>query len=129
MKKLKTLAAVFGAVVLACGGSASPIVGTWRGTITTGPFFGGTGTIAFSPNGTYTGDYNSDGTPDVSGTYSTSSNRVNITDTSGSFACSKGEVGTYDFAVAGATATLTFTLVSDSCATRADILTTTHWGG
>ncbi len=127
MKELKTLAAVLGAATLACGDSVSPIVGTWIGTITTGPYFGGSGTIAFSPNGTYTGDYNSDRTPEVSGTYTTSGNRVSITDTSGSFACPLSDVGTYDFSVEGAA--LKFSVVSDPCATRAEILTSTRWGG
>jgi hypothetical protein len=111
----------------ACGGSSPPaIVGTWVGTVTHGQYFGASASLAFAPDGSYTGNYDTDDSVDVRGAYAVTGTQLSITDASGSFACG-AVTGMYDFTVASGT--LTLTLVNDPCTARAEILTTTHWGG
>ena len=103
-------------VQVTCSSGAAPsLVGSWT---TSGlGVIPGTVVLTFTSSGGYTVDALSTAGVDVTGTYVLGDpDAITYTDTSGAQACDSGLEGTYTYAISGST--LTFTLVSDTCAGR-----------
>jgi hypothetical protein len=124
----------------ACGtgqidpGTAATIVGTWLGDTDVSnftPLFSGYPKLVINGNGTYSIDFDSNGTVEVAGTYTWSGSDLAMQDTSGSEAClGAGTAGTYtpDLYTSGGSSSLSLMEQgTDPCAGRSAMLGWEYW--